>query len=59
MEIRKKTEIDKSVRKSTRCYAIHDGKVVTIKYKNKEKWLSTNTDTTFVETIAILKLKNK
>ena len=37
MEIRKK-EIDKSIRKSTRCYAIHDGKVVTIKYKNKERF---------------------
>ena len=38
MKIRKKMEINKSVRKSTRCYAIHDGKVVTIKYKNKERF---------------------
>ena len=37
MKIREKMEINKSVRKSTRCYAIHDGKVVTIKYKNKER----------------------
>jgi len=38
MKLRKKSENDKKVRKSTRCYAIHDGKVVTIKYKNKERF---------------------
>lgn len=38
MEMGEKAKLNKCIRKSTRCYAIHNGKVIAIKYKNKDKF---------------------